>query len=59
MQLQHRAHDPAGYVYSARLTSGVSVTVILEPPLHGGAWYAQQIELERLALELLKKAGQA
>lgn len=59
MQLQHRAHDPAGYVYSARLSTGVSVTVIVEPPPDGGAWRAQQIELERLAMELLRKAGQA
>ena len=59
MQQQHRSHDPAGYVYSARLPSGVSVTVILEPPPNAAAWRAQQIELERLALELLKKAGYA
>lgn len=59
MQQQHRAFDPAGYVYSTRLPSGVLVSVIVEPPPNGGPWRAQQIELERLAMDLVKKAAHA
>ncbi|MEQ1686726.1 MAG: hypothetical protein ABL916_23995 [Burkholderiaceae bacterium] len=54
---EHQPHSKDGHAYSVRLPSGVQVSVIVEPPPGGSAWRAQQIGIERLVLELLKRVA--